>query len=457
MPRENGRFHAAGQARPAQSQRAGPLQASGHAAADDLGAARIRADRGRQQAGRALGLAGARRHRRGRRVPDPAVADLAGGRDQPDGVADDAADHPDPADRARDRLGGAVRGRLPARPAADARTQTPADHQHRSTGLLIVLVVGAADLGQHDRVDASVTSSPRVRQREEVRGGQGPVQRAAARRRLRRGPDRHPAGQHHAGQHRREHRPDRADRPAAEHGQVPFPAGTAMDKEFPERLPVEGLRRRTACSTASTPTARATSSSSPASRTRASRRPSRRSRAITGLKVNYYVLIDLAGFQRPAERGRRDHPRRRQAGPDRRHRRADQGLHRAGQNQHLDGYHALWFARSRAGAQRLRADDPAEVRDDRDAEPAVAADGADQVPGHRLGEQGGGQHQHPGRRSGHLHRPRAGLEEAAGVKLLRGPAADQDRQPGLRADPGQGGRGDRKVRSAGQVVQWRRR
>jgi LCP family protein required for cell wall assembly len=70
--------------------------------------------------------------------------------------------------------------------------------------------------------------------------------------------------------------------------------------------------------------------------------------AVTGMKVNYYVLIDLAGFRNllnavggiTLDIGKRV-PIGGGTSPIK-------GYIEAGKNQHLDGYHALWFARSRA-------------------------------------------------------------------------------------------------------------
>lgn len=71
---------------------------------------------------------------------------------------------------------------------------------------------------------------------------------------------------------------------------------------------------------------------------------------ITGLKVNYHVLIDIAGFQRllnavggiTLDVGKRV-PIGGIGSPIK-------GYITPGKNKHLDGYHATWFARSRAGA-----------------------------------------------------------------------------------------------------------
>jgi LCP family protein required for cell wall assembly len=71
---------------------------------------------------------------------------------------------------------------------------------------------------------------------------------------------------------------------------------------------------------------------------------------VTGLKINYHVLIDIAGFQNliNAVGGiRLDVGKKVPIGgigsPIK-------GYIQPGKNQHLDGYHATWFARSRAGS-----------------------------------------------------------------------------------------------------------
>jgi polyisoprenyl-teichoic acid--peptidoglycan teichoic acid transferase len=71
---------------------------------------------------------------------------------------------------------------------------------------------------------------------------------------------------------------------------------------------------------------------------------------VTGLKVNYYVLIDLKGFQHlvDAVDGITLNVNRRVpigGGSSR-----ITGWVEPGKNKHLDGYHAVWFARSREGS-----------------------------------------------------------------------------------------------------------
>jgi LCP family protein required for cell wall assembly len=70
----------------------------------------------------------------------------------------------------------------------------------------------------------------------------------------------------------------------------------------------------------------------------------------TGLKINYYVLVDLKGFEALVDAVggiRMDISKRVPIGGGPKH--PIYGYVEAGQNVHLDGYHALWFARSRSG------------------------------------------------------------------------------------------------------------
>lgn len=71
---------------------------------------------------------------------------------------------------------------------------------------------------------------------------------------------------------------------------------------------------------------------------------------VTGLKINYHVMIDIAGFQHLIDAvggvnldvGKKV-PIGGIGGPIK-------GYIQPGKNQHMDGYHATWFARSRSGA-----------------------------------------------------------------------------------------------------------
>ena len=68
-----------------------------------------------------------------------------------------------------------------------------------------------------------------------------PLQRAAARRRLRRRPLGAAAGLADRRQHRRGHRPDRADRPAAQHGELPVRRGLGDGRAVPRRVRLRRL------------------------------------------------------------------------------------------------------------------------------------------------------------------------------------------------------------------------
>lgn len=130
---------------------------------------------------------------------------------------------------------------------------------------------------------------------------------------------------------------------------VPFPEGTAMAKQFPE-----GFRWKNCGADCLLNGVYMYASEhkklfpgDPHPGVTATRQAAE---AVTGLKVNYYVLIDLAGFRDllnavggiTLDVGKRV-PIGGGSSPIK-------GYIEAGKNQHLDGYHALWFARSRAGS-----------------------------------------------------------------------------------------------------------
>ena len=130
---------------------------------------------------------------------------------------------------------------------------------------------------------------------------------------------------------------------------VPFPAGTAMAKQFPE-----GFKWKNCGSNCLLNGVYMYASEhkklfpgDPNPGVTATRQAVE---AITGLKVNYHVLIDLAGFRDllnavggiTLDVGKRV-PIGGGSSPIK-------GYIEVGKNQHLDGYHALWFARSREGS-----------------------------------------------------------------------------------------------------------
>lgn len=130
---------------------------------------------------------------------------------------------------------------------------------------------------------------------------------------------------------------------------VPFPAGTAMNKQFPDGFKWKDCAENCLLNGVYTYGSehKQLFPGDPDPGVTATKQAVE---AITGLKVNYHVLIDLAGFRDllnavggiTLDVGKRV-PIGGIGAPIK-------GYIEVGKNQHLDGYHALWFARSRAGA-----------------------------------------------------------------------------------------------------------
>lgn len=128
---------------------------------------------------------------------------------------------------------------------------------------------------------------------------------------------------------------------------VPFPAGTAMAKQFPDGFQWKKCAAECLLNAVYTYAANH-KSLFPGDPNPGETATTQAVQAVTGLKVNYYVLIDLAGFRDllnavggvTLDIGKRV-PIGGGSSPIK-------GYIEAGKNQHLDGYHALWFARSRA-------------------------------------------------------------------------------------------------------------
>ena len=127
---------------------------------------------------------------------------------------------------------------------------------------------------------------------------------------------------------------------------VPFPAGTAMAKQFPEGF--LGTAPPKCLLNAVYTYAADHKNLFPGDPNPGETATKQAIEAVTGLKINYFVLIDLAGFRDllnavggiTLDIGKRV-PIGGGSSPIK-------GYIEAGKNQHLDGYHALWFARSRA-------------------------------------------------------------------------------------------------------------
>ncbi|TDU88500.1 LytR family transcriptional attenuator [Kribbella voronezhensis] len=130
---------------------------------------------------------------------------------------------------------------------------------------------------------------------------------------------------------------------------IPFPAGTEMAKQFPHGFEWKNCGHDCYLNGVYT-WAMGHKQFFPGVKEPGLLATSQAVEGITGMKVNYYVLIDIAGFQHlldavggiTVDVGKKV-PIGGIGGPIK-------GYIQPGRNQHLDGYHAMWFARSRAGA-----------------------------------------------------------------------------------------------------------
>jgi len=128
---------------------------------------------------------------------------------------------------------------------------------------------------------------------------------------------------------------------------VPFPAGTPMAKQFPDGFQWRNCAAECLLNAVYTYAA-GHKNLFPGDPNPGETATTQAVSAVTGLKINYFVLIDLAGFRDllnavggiTLDIGKRV-PIGGGSSPIK-------GYIEAGKNQHLDGYHALWFARSRA-------------------------------------------------------------------------------------------------------------
>ncbi|GAA2802773.1 LCP family protein [Kribbella solani] len=128
---------------------------------------------------------------------------------------------------------------------------------------------------------------------------------------------------------------------------VPFPEGTAMAKQFPDGFQWKNCTPNCWLNGVYT-YATGHKDLFPGDPNPGETATAQAIEATTGLKINYFVLIDLAGFRDllnavggiTLDIGVRV-PIGGGSSPIK-------GYIEAGKNQHLDGYHALWFARSRA-------------------------------------------------------------------------------------------------------------
>ena len=167
----------------------------------------------------------------------------------------------------------------------------------------------------------------------------------------------------------------------------PFAKGSVMDEQFPDGYTCDGCELNSLATWAQRPQARCS---------RAYANPGVEAtkeavEGVTGLKVNYYVMVNLAGLPQPRRRRRRGHPERARPDPEGRDRRLRrQGLHQARHPQAERRGHAVVRALA-DGGRRLLADGSAEVRDERDAAAAQPEAGRAQVRRHRQGQHRDGQ------------------------------------------------------------------
>ena len=192
-----------------------------------------------------------------------------------------------------------------------------------------------------------------------------PLQRAAARRRLRRRPLGPAPRQPHGGQHRRRHRQDGPVRPAAQHAELPVRQGLGHGRAVPRRLRL----RRAASSTAWSPGPHDHKALFKGYANPGVEATIEGVEGITGLKINYYAMVNLQGFRSMVDAvggvtlNVRDRiPIGGVGGPVTGY--IEPGVQQA---QRLRDAVVRPLARER---RRLLADGPAEVRDERDAPPA---------------------------------------------------------------------------------------
>jgi LCP family protein required for cell wall assembly len=130
---------------------------------------------------------------------------------------------------------------------------------------------------------------------------------------------------------------------------VPFPAGTAMAEQFPAGFKWDNCAENCLLNGVYT-YAMGHKQLFPGVKEPGLLATRQAVEAVTGLKVNYHVLIDIAGFQHlldavggiTVDVGKKV-PIGGIGSPIK-------GYITPGKNKHLDGYHAMWFARSRSGA-----------------------------------------------------------------------------------------------------------
>ena len=134
------------------------------------------------------------------------------------------------------RLGRALRRRLAARAAAEPAPGPPPGRRRRQRRALLLGRRHAALRRAHRRACSATSCSPCSATATVTGAHDGRYNVLLARRRLRRRPLGPAPGLDDGRQHRRRDRPDRADRAAAQHGELPVRQGLGDGRAVPRRL-----------------------------------------------------------------------------------------------------------------------------------------------------------------------------------------------------------------------------
>ncbi len=243
----------------------------------------------------------------------------------------------------------------------------------------------------------------------------------------------------------------------------PFAEGSVLDKQFPDGFDVEGMYLNSVSTWALDHAELFAGSKSPGVDATIMG-----VEGITGLKMNYWAMVNLEGFKDLVDAVGGVELNVRQPIPV--------GLPHEKTFHYIEaGTRTLEWSRHAVvrpcprGLRRLLAHGAAEVRDERDAPAGQPTGGAAQLRGDRRRERGHGLHRHPARRGRPVRGPRAQGPQPEDRDPLPRPADDQHRRPRHRAraakvrrridrSEGQAGAGDRRGgsrRAAGRTAATR--
>ncbi len=186
---------------------------------------------------------------------------------------------------------------------------------------------------------------------------------------------------------------------------------------------------------------------------------------VTGLPINYYVMVDLGGFRELVDALGGIQINVRQEVPIGGIGGAITGYIKPG-NQTLNGYQTLWYSRSRVWSSDYSRMARQKCVMNAMLHQLEPDDGTHEVRCDRLGRQGHPVDVDPGGRDPHIRRAGAEGAQPAGHDRLVRPAQDQHQRAGLHPDPADGRDGDHQVagrrheqgpRSSHQATQGARR